>query len=400
MKKRITEWLFGKQTFGVSLALKPGEDWEVDLVEIQRSRKEIKIVDKGDAIRTTEDLWAKLPAHAKISLNLSGAGILIKEVNTDQLEHGIANILPNVKPEEFIFQTLNLKNDKSVVAMMRKDLLSSIVKEFSQRNIWVVDLCLGPVGMQIIGSLFANNTEQIHLPGMKLGIEEGRFTHFKKSEERYSGYYSVAKEDLQWNQLLPFAAAVSSVATVHTKNQADEIDMLSKEFFARQLIRKGSFLALMLLFLMVLINFVVFDSLRGKQAQLSSQVETGKNLLIKLDALRNNFSQKEDFLKKSGLNKRSRLSFYADRLAADLPAEVRLTLMEINPMIKKIRKGKEINFGSGLIMVKGETMHPLELNRWIQNLKTEKWVAKLEKQEYFLKQKNKPAEFVIEISVQ
>lgn len=399
MQRRITEWLFGKQTFGVALDLKSGEDWQVDLVEIQRSRKEIKIVDKGDTTRTTEDLWAKLPAHAKISLNLLGAGILIKEVSTDQLEHGIANILPNVKPEEFIFQTLNLKSDRSVVAMMRKDLLSSIVKEFSQRNIWVVDLCLGPVGMQIIGTLFADNTKLIHLPGMELGIEEGEFTHFKKSKERYSGYYSVAGENLQSSQLLPFAASVSAVVTIHAKNQTDEIATLTKEFFARQVLRKGSFLALVLLFLVVLINFVAFDSLRGKQAELSSQVETGKNLLIKLDELRNNFSQKEDFLKKSGLNKSSRLSFYADRLAADLPGEVRLTLMEINPMIKKIRKEEEMIFGFELIIVKGETMHPLELNRWIQNLKTEKWVAKLEKQEYFLKQKNKPAEFVIEISV-
>lgn len=400
MKKQITEWLFGKQTFGVSIRLSAGENWEVDFVEIQRSSKEIKLIDKGDAIRSTEDLWARLPEHGKISLNLSGTGILIKEVNTEQLEDGIETILPNVKQKEFVVQNLSLKNGKSILAMMRRDLLASVLEEFTKRNLWVTDLCLGPVSLKIVEPLFANHTTLIRLSGMELGIEAGEFTCFQRSEEIYSGYYSVAGEDLLSRQLLPFAAAVSSVATIHSKQQTDEVANLSQEYFARQVLKKGGFTALIVLFLIVLLNFVAFDSLRKEQTKFSLQVETGKNLLIKLDELRSNFTQKEDFLKKSGLNKNSQLSFYADRLAADLPVEVRLTSMEINPLMKKIRVGKESRFAANIIMVKGETMHPLQLNRWIQSLKLESWVAKLDKQEYFLKQKNKPAEFVIEISVQ
>lgn len=400
MKKRVTEWLFGKQTFGVSLRLQSGEDWEVDLVEIHQSRKELKLIDKGESVRCTEDLWEKLPAHGKISLNLSGTGILIKEVNTEQLEDGIEAILPNVKQEEFVVQNLSLKNGRSLLAMMRRDALASILSEFSKRNIWVIDLYLGPVSLQPIKSLFAEHTNRIQFSGMELQLESGDFTSFKRSEESDSTYYTLAGESLMSKQILPFAAAVASVVGVHSENHSPEIANLSQEYFARQVLRKGAFTGLIILFLAVLINFFAFDSLRKKQSRLSSQVETGRNLLVKLDELRSNFSQKEEFLKKSGLNTNSRLSFYADRLAADLPERVRLTTMEMNPLMKKIREGKEIYLGNGTILVKGETQYPLELNRWIQTLKSEEWVAELKKQEYFLKQKNKPAEFVIEISVQ
>ncbi|WP_461630268.1 hypothetical protein [Labilibaculum euxinus] len=399
MQEKLKEFTKSNQLFGVSLQLKGAENWQADMIELRRKRDDIQLANKGEGIRSIDDFWEQVPAQSRISLCVSGSGVLIKKVNAEQMEQGVEAVLPNVRTEEFVVQQMDMTDGRMLLALMRRDLLASIIKEFSEHNLWIVDIFLGPICFQSLSSLLPEGEAKLLVPGVELQFVNGKLNDYRKSETKPQEYYHLGGENLWANQLLPFASGLSTLVVGESRNLPEEVQVLADEFFARQVVIKGGALSLVVIFLSVLINFFVFDSLRKKQSQLSAQVETGRNLLTRLDALKIDFSQKEDFLLKSGLNTQSRLCFYADRLVVELPESVRLQSMEVNPLQKKIRKGKEIQYNVGNILVQGETDQPMDLNRWIQNLKKEEWVDKVEKQEYFLKQKNEPAEFILEIRV-
>lgn len=399
MKEKLKEIIKGNQLFGVSLQLKGAENWQIDKIELRRKRDEIQLTNKGESILSIDDFWDQIPAHSRISLCISGSGVLMKKVNAEQMEQGVEAVLPNVRAEEFVVQQMEMTDGRVLLALMRRDVLASILKEFSDHNLWCVDIFLGPICFQSLASLLPKGDTKLLVPGVELQFLNGKLNGYRKSEEKPQEYYQLGGENLWANQLLPFASGLSSLAIGEKTNLPEEVEILANEFFARQVVIKGGALSLIVIFLSVLINFFFFDSLRKEQSQLSAQVETGRNLLTRLDALKIDFSQKEDFLLKSGLNTQSKLSYYADRLVVELPESVRLQSLEVNPLQKKIRKGKEIKYDVKNVLVQGETNQPMDLNRWIQNLKKEEWVDKVEKQEYFLKQKNKPAEFILEISV-
>jgi len=399
MKKQFSDWIKGKQMFGISLQLKGSEDWLVDALELQRKGSEVKLLGKCEGIRNATDIWEQVPAHSSVSLCLNGSGVLLKTINAEHWNDGIDSVLPNVKAEDFIIQKMDMTDGRLLIALMRKDLLTSILKQFSEHKFWVVDLWLGPVCFHSLSSLFEKGNQDILLPGLQVQMQNGKLHRYQKSEVKPENYYYLGGEDLWGNQLLPFASALSSMAVSNHNEIPDEIEELAGEYFARKFLMKAGVAALVLVFMAVLINFFAFDSLRQEQSQLSAQVETGCNLLTKLDALKSDLQQKDDFLLKSGLNTESKLSFYADRIAVDLPEGVRLNSMELNPILKKVKKDKEIIYRTDYINVQGETNYPLELNLWIQNLKKEEWVDKVTKQEYLLKQKGAPAIFVMEISV-
>jgi Tfp pilus assembly protein PilN len=399
MKLNLKEWIKGKQMFGVTLCVEKEDCWFVDVVELYREKNEIKLIDKGDELTSVEILWEKIPKNSPISLSLIGNGILLKTVSADQVENGIEGALPNIRREEFVIQQMEMSRGRCLFALIRKDVLSVILKHFQEHEIWVVDLYLGPVCLQIVSPLFLDEDQLFILSGWKVQFVGGKLEYCQKTEAKPDRYYHIGGEDLWGNQLMPFASALSTMASGNQNESSAEVKELAAEFFARKLLLKGVVAALIFIFITVLINFFVFDSLRQQQSSLFAQVETGRNLLLQLDVLKNDVQQKNNFLLKSGLNAQSKLSFYADRIANDLPQGVRLTSMELNPVENKIKKGKEIKYKSKFILIQGETTYPLDLNLWIRNLKKEEWVRKVSRQEYLLRQKNEPAYFVIEIEV-
>ena len=184
-----------------------------------------------------------------------------------------------------------------------------------------------------------------------------------------------------------------------SEHAVEEINEIGKEFFAYQSLKKGIAFALGFIFLIVLLNFFLFDSMRNQKLHLNAQLQTGRSLLLNLEDVQKNVNQKEDFLRQSGLNHQSMLSYYSDRIVVDLPENVSLVSMELNPLKSKIKKGKEINYRVNRIVVEGKTSEPDELNNWIRQLKKQEWVSKVEKQEYFLRNKKQAAEFILEVSI-
>ncbi|WP_321515380.1 hypothetical protein [Marinifilum fragile] len=392
--KNIQNRIKGNLVYGVHLHLKAEGDYRTEVLALKRSGENISVL-KEDYIDSLE----KLPKNALVSLNLTGTGILTKKLDSDVLENGVDGVLPNGRPEDFIFQSMNLSDQsKILVAIIRKDLLEKLLKEIKEKNLWVIDLHLGITAMQDLLSLI-QDVNVVSLPGMHLELHEGKLNSWKRTEENKFDRYRIGSELLDSNQLLPFGAGVSALAVDTDFHLPEMLQQARKESYARKYMMTSQYAFLVLVFVLLLVNFLKFDALNKKHTELSSQLQTGRSLLVKMNQLQSEVDEKEAFFVKSGLRDQTKMSLYSDRIAKLLPSSVRLNCLELNPLSGKVKQGKELRFQNEHMLITGSTNYPVQFNNWIQKLKKEDWVEAIIRQEYYKKDQNKPGEFEVEISI-
>jgi Tfp pilus assembly protein PilN len=79
-----------------------------------------------------------------------------------------------------------------------------------------------------------------------------------------------------------------------------------------------------------------------------------------------------------GTNSKTHYSWYADKLCSTLPYGIRLTLLDIQPLVKKQKPGVAISYKNGQIEVDGDARNMSEISEWVKAIDHEKWVKKVE----------------------
>jgi len=394
----IVNWIKGNKIIGIHINMKSPDDWDIEAVNLQRKGENISLISKIEKPNNITEFLDSLPSQSSLSLSLTGAGLLIKEVDALQLKNGIESVLPNLRLDDFLIQEMEIGASKALVAILRKDLLQKIIETFQARKFHVSDIYLGPIVFKNLGGLFTND-KLVTCCGMALSFKNQALIRYTKTNSEANDRFSLAGEVLDSQQVLPFVAGLSTLAISSETHLPEEIISIRKENLARHIIRKASIGFLAIIFFVLLLNFVQFNKYNKLQNQLNAQLSTGKNLLQKRNQLSEEVKQKTDFFIKSGLNAQSRLSFYTDRIASCLPSNLQLTSIELNPLTGKKKKDKEMRFNSGMIRIEGETFYPVAFDAWVQKLKKESWLDSILKQEYFMKEKDKTGFFRVELKL-
>lgn len=385
----------GNLIYGVHLDLKPDGGYNSNIIALKRLSDSISLEKDQSADLKVDDL----PKNAHISVCLTGYGILTKQVDTDQLQEGFDTILPNGKVEDFVFQTMpKVNQNKSLVNIIRKDSLLNLITELKQKNLWVIDLHLGLCSLQNILP-WIQDVSELKISGIEVQFEKGKLKSFRKVESSNFERYRIGDEMIDANQVLSFGTGVSALAVETEVHLPEMLKQVRKEAYARKYMLNMQFAFLVLVFVSLLINFIQFDGLNLKQTELTSQLQTGRSLLSKMNQLQAEVDEKEAFFVKSGLSEPSKLSYYSDRIAKLLPVKLKLKSLDLYPQNGKIKQGKEIGFQKNSILISGTTKYPVQFNNWIQKLKKESWVNDIHRQEYYKKDQSKPGEFIVEISI-
>lgn len=392
----LINWIKINKLIGIHINMKSDEEWEFEAVSLQRNGGHISLISKFDTSQNLFEFLDNIPVHSSLSLCLTGTGLLIKDFNTIKLKNGIETVLPNLRLTDFLIQEMELETSKTLVGILRKDLLCKIIEIFQKRKLYVVDIYLGCIAFNNITTLFQKEVS-VFCGGMKLSFKDQKLVQYSKVDNETVGRFNLANEMLEARQVLPFVSGLSTLAVSSEEHLPEEIIFIKKESQFRRIMLKLTYAYLAVLLLVLLLNFVQFNRYNKLQNQLSSQLLTSKNLLQKRNDLFEEVKQKKDFFVKSGLNTKSKLSFYSDRIAACLPSNLQLTSIELNPISGKKKEGNEINFEAGLIKIEGETFFPVEFDVWVQKLKKEDWLDCILKQEYFMKEHNRIGFFRVEL---
>tara|TARA_B100000780_G_C20970647_1_gene387541 strand:- start:436 stop:744 length:309 start_codon:yes stop_codon:yes gene_type:complete len=97
------------------------------------------------------------------------------------------------------------------------------------------------------------------------------------------------------------------------------------------------------------------------------------------------------------MSESSKISFYADQLASELPKRIYWDQLSINPPKGEIKKSEDVAFDIGYIYVEGVSYTTQVLEEWLPLIEKMNWVDFAEVVNYQKKDDTGKGEFVLRI---
>lgn len=392
----------GNKAAGVHLFLHFDGSWHMDILTLVKKNNKLSIDRNLSEIELPDKISEYVPSGTPICLSIEGKGIIHRKISTRNDVNPVNQILPNAQPAEFMVQTQTINDSEAIVSIIRNESLIEVLQFFRNKGYYICRLFLGPFALDNIWPFVINHAEVCYLKGYKItrtsdsieGVE-----NLNDAVPRDDMY--IAGERIPVEATIPFANALSFFLSVNIKvsNTTKEIGQHYDEFIYSRAFRFLSYGFLAALMGILLINFLLFANYSKKVTEVSVAYKSGIELIGRRDKLAKELKMRQILISESGLLGGSRFSFYSDQLAKTLPTQLTLTRLELNPLFAKPKKDSEINYDKGVIQISGKCPYSRVLYGWIEMLKKELWVEKLEILQYKQDSYELPGDFVLKLNL-
>ncbi|MFH0894967.1 MAG: hypothetical protein V2A54_11090 [Bacteroidota bacterium] len=377
------------------------ETYESRLTIIEKAKGELKILAEKESDNAVASFKSIIPSGAPLFLALSGKGILIKKEKTEEgetRESILQRILPNAAADELIFQIVSSRKADSMICVTRKTIIDKANEIIKPLKASLAHIFLGPSPINPLMNYF-HDEKNISIGYYSCSFSNSEMTECSVSEKPESGDIKIEGEKIPYSRLIALGCGQQYFGNELFKQMHDPfLKPIHEEYLHGRFIKSFGAACLVLIFAILLGNYFLFESYKKKLDSISGEVTQYDELFGKLDTLTNNLQEKKQFLEKSGLLSPSRISFYADRLAASLPAEIKLTRMNLQPVeLNEDNKDDAMKLKTGCIVITGTTGSSVALNNWIRIIKSYEWAGQVLLQSYMQESLPNPAVFNLEI---
>ncbi len=366
-------------------------------VSQKKGQADIEILIREKADVELSLLIPFLSVDIPLLLSIQGEGLVqrIYPGKTDEL----AKHIPNIEIKDYVVQQYELTDDRTFIALLRKERMESILNDLYNLKIAVTNVFLGFYGFIEIPDLFSNDKGNLIVGAHYLEIDNKRVVSVGKSilpDSECQGEELVLKN----NETVAIATAI--VFFIRPLSQEDSMFSLLqnnyKELAAAKLYKIVLKYLLPAMLGLLLINILLFDHLRNElQAEEITRTDK-KNLTTQVERLKKEIGTEKEFGEKANLGKSHAFAFYADRIAALNVAGIRFEELAVDPVKTKIRSEELIGIDRGLIVLKGTVKHAEDFSNLLVLLKNVSWIRKIEKQVYTFDNDTGTAKFVVVIS--
>jgi Tfp pilus assembly protein PilN len=389
---------------GVGIKINPGGNAEISACSITISQNKLDFEKKITGLQNIEELSKHFPAKALLALNLSGKGILQKQIDkTEEINPtNFSKILPNAEIGDFYIQNF-ISGGKSFVSVIRKTEADKWINHLQVLGFTPLMLSLGPFPVQ-------NIISQLNVYGGDLvfdGHVIGRNEQSEWLSYQYDGAVSAPfplkaeSESLHEKIIVPYAAAFQLTLGAYSGAITAEVPLLAaayQETESERRLKVQGFLVLSAFFILLLVNFLVLSWLNASNARLTEQVSRSAQSTVDLQKINEQVQQKEALLKTLGYEAAVNKSVLIDQVASLLPDGVNLTEAALDPVdLNSSRNQKAIVFFSRKIRVTGNSDKIIPVNEWIARVKTLKWVKNVQLDSFTVNPDLNTGQFIIVI---
>ncbi len=371
-----------------------GKSYHLAIVQLIKSEVELE---KSELNVSVSQLNQKLEKSIPICLSVDGKGVLTRKIDiqeyggTPNSEKLIPQLLPNAKATNYHLQVVKGKSSNRFVSIIRKDVLEGIIAEIENAGFRIVQVSAGP-----FAALFVRNDEQ-------LTMNAGRF-NLEFDGDDLTEVSSNAEIDEKHIQLVPQGNASQFFLPESAKIliQSREFGHRLTEFLDEQLFRVLGWGMLATILAVLLVNYLVFDQQNSRNQELAVSVESYKDQLNYLSALKKKTEERQEFLAGAGwTSPESKTSFYADELAANMPSQIKLTGMQIFPRTKNKDRSKQQKwlYQTNEIVLTGSVTKSTIVNDWMKELSALEWAESVELVDYTQNSTRLKGEFEIRIVI-
>lgn len=334
-------------------------------------------IESSSTFSTQEELFKAIDKNIPIALVFNGRGVLLKVVN--QTETGwealLQQALPSVTAEDFITQLFQAENEQQL-AILRKESALEVMDQIQQAGYYITHIGISLQIASVILPLLNENQSAFAIHQQIVGIEPGHLLSLRSDGATQT--ISIGDQQVHSNYVLSFAIALQALlginSTIYNLQEAST-------FKANYLLKKRAYflsgIVLVLLFILLLANFLLFSYLGPKTNERSIQLSNHQQQLEQITTLEQELQQKQKLAGNNSVLSSSKVSFYADDIARTLPSGIQLLDLNIFPKLETSNREENYQFDKKVIRIKGQTRNSAKLNLWIKQLESLDWVKQV-----------------------
>ncbi|WP_439697189.1 hypothetical protein ACFGVS_01615 [Mucilaginibacter sp. AW1-7] len=368
------------QAAGITIDIAQDGSYTINCCQVSTDHKQLIIEKKLGVKEDVEGIAKQLDAKIPIALNLTGKGILTKQVvaASGDEQQDMAKIIPNLNVADFYLQQFT-SNDQLFVSLVRKTLADHWINILEQQGFTVLMLSLGPFA----ASHMLNQLNVYENDVVFNGIQISRDAELNWTAVGYSPAFQapfpfkIGAEPIDQQLIMPYAAAFQLVLADKlepVKAIVDATDARYLQIIGTKKLKVTGALILGVFFILLLLNFVTLSWLNSENSRLDGQVSLSANSSSDMQMLTEQIKAKEALLKDMGWDGGFNKARIIDQLAALLPGEVTLKEIAINPPDINNKDSRGQHFLDRRIKLTGNSQQVIAVNEWIARIKTLKWV--------------------------
>jgi hypothetical protein len=276
-----------------------------------------------------------------------------------------------------------------------------VLYDIKLAGFYVINVNLGPFAVVGLLPLLDLQEGNLNFSTYSLIIDNSKLSDYKSGNEVSQRDFKIGDEKISSLQLIAFASAFSILFPNEdfTGLNNDTIIHEQVEFKNRKIFKVAGFSLLVFFFVLLLINYMFFSHYKEENEKLSMESSIYSGMIDEVTKLETVVAEKEYFLKGAGWLAIPKTSYYADRIAEDVPNSIKLTELKINPLNEKISKKGNLVFRSDTIFISGTCISPTVLNPWMEKVKSMDWVESVSNIGYNHDAKNKVGNFKVELII-
>jgi len=382
-KSKMESLLQSRSVAGIECILSSDGIQEISYTVLKKEKNKLVTDSSGSKIKDIESLKSCFPVSHPVFLAVNGRGIIHRKLSYSEGENDTSllnKVLPAANPADFYLQKMYADAGSLIVSVIRKNAADALLNDLKKQGFSVIGCSLGPFSFQSLMPLLDNaaTSRDVVVSGSKLFLGANEIAGFEPAgEDPDVSVKLVGGEELKPGLVVPFANAVQYFISSGREVMAKipSVAEASEEFRQKRIFNFIAGAAIAFFLVALLVNFLLFSSFSQTYEDFSTRVSANQNMIQQYEKLKTEVEQKQVFLEKTGLLEASRTSFYADRIAQELPNTIQLTRMDIFPLEKKSNTEEEnMAFLPKNILISGVCKQSIQLNLWMGVLKKMEWV--------------------------
>lgn len=390
------------QVSGLGLELKQDGSISLNVCSISVKDNSLHIEKKVVDLNRIEDLKKHLPVKSLLALNISGKGILHRQLEkVEEIDqNNFTKVLPNANLSDFYIQNF-ISGGQSFVSVIRQNEADRWINHLKELGNETLSLSLGPfVVEQIAAQLNIYGNELVFNGNIIQRDDQLKWTGYQFDQAVLSPFaLKIENEGIHEKLIVPYAAAFQIVLADSLDAIDARVDNLA-DIFQKKLAdnkwKVNSFLILSGLFILLLINFFLFSWLNTSNSKLTEQASKTAQSTTDVLQLTDKVQQKEDLLKTLGWEADINKSILVDQLASLLPRDIKWKEVAIDPVdISASRLQKVIVFYNKRIRIVGTAEKIIPVNEWMARIKAKPWVKNVQMDSYTYNNELNTGQFII-----
>ncbi|MGN8072597.1 hypothetical protein [Mucilaginibacter sp. 22184] len=376
---------------GLSITISRDGQIQLDGCGILVKNNKLHLEKKVTAVSKIEELGKRFDTTLPVSLNLCGKGILYKQMpGVDDIgPEEFAVLLPRAEMTDFYVQHFR-SADISFAAIIRRSEADEWISLLDKQGFRVLMLSLGPFPVQHILPQLNIYNEEVIFNGHTISRDISlNWTSVRYQEPEFAPAafpLKVENEPIDQRLIIPYASAFQLVMATRlhpSKASAPVPDTAFNQAMEMKKVRVKAFIVLLIFFIVLLCNFLVFSWLQGANDTLSGQVSSSTQNANQRQRMITKINKKEHLLRDLGWDEGGRKSIRIDEIASLLPPEITWQEVAVNPIDERKSKDKHtLNFADRRIVVKGVCPQIIPVNEWLARIKSRKWVKDVQLESY------------------